>query len=190
MAVTTQTKFVGDLSEPESTNQPPSIQANTAKNASTGLTIVIILAASIGAIAILWTIFRKWKLGSSAKFDKRLDPGWQPDRRLSLDAGIIPPNRRNSGHSVVSGSQHGHGSGRGSDRGHGSLGPLPDHDFTAGNTGPAPVGGYADLARGHGPQQMREHRQRGNDFNVGGYDTGVPLHHQAGYGNKAAHRFN
>lgn len=147
--------------------------------------VLIIIASSIGGIAILWTIFRKWKLGRSSKFDERLQPiDWQPtdDHR---DDGIIPAHRRapSNASSFHSASAHGHNNGgRANNAGAPSnLQPIPDHDFTA---GVAPIGGYADLARGPSPPMGEMNRgvalQRGYE-----YDNSVPLHHQAGgaYGN-------
>lgn len=140
-------------------------------------TVIIAVAASIGGAAILWTIFRKWKLSSSKKFDERLNPitNWQPD--ASDDNGIIPNHRRASSRasSFRSGSGHGHSSAHGhSNSGNREL----DHDFTAGAAS-APIGGYADLARGTGPMPpMQEHLTRGPSFNNRGYDMGVPIHHQ------------
>jgi hypothetical protein len=47
-----------------------------------------------------------------------------------------------------------------------SAAPIPDHDFTAGPSNLAPVGGYADLARGPSPQpQMQEALTRGPSIN-------------------------
>lgn len=99
-------------------------------------------------------------------------------------------------------SDLGHGAG-GSDYGHGAgvsaLNPIPDHDFTAGAS-LAPVGGYADLARGPSlvrgvsPQpQMHENLTRGPSMNRAAYDQsyGVPLHHQGGsYGAADAYDYN
>ena len=137
-------------------------------------TVIIAVAASIGGAAILWTIFRKWKLSSSKKFDQRLNPitNWQPD--ASDDNGIIPNHRRPSSRasSFHSGSGHAH-----SNSGNREF----DHDFTAGAANnSAPIGGYADLARGTGPMPpMQEHLTRGPSFNNRAYDMGVPIHHQA-----------
>ncbi|TFK77256.1 hypothetical protein BDN72DRAFT_830423 [Pluteus cervinus] len=131
----------------------PAIQGNVLKDKNDlTLTLVIAIAASVGGIAILWTVFRKWKLGRSNKFDKRLEPAdWQPTQRPSIDD-IVPAHRRtNSG-----GSFHSTAANR--------MGPLPDHDFTAGATS---VGGYADLARG-GPQMQESRRAPGYGGN-GGY---------------------
>ncbi|KIM47857.1 hypothetical protein M413DRAFT_439538 [Hebeloma cylindrosporum] len=136
-------------------------------------TVIIAVAASIGGAAILWTIFRKWKLSSSKKFDQRLNPitNWQPD--AGDDNGIIPNRRRASSRasSFHSGSGHAH-----SNSGNREF----EHDFTAGPaTSSAPIGGYADLARGAGPAPpMQEHLTRGPSFNNRGYDMGVPIHHQ------------
>jgi len=137
-------------------------------------TVIIAVAASIGGAAILWTIFRKWKLSSSKKFDQRLNPitNWQPE--VSDDNGIIPNHRRPSSptSSFHSGSGHAH-----SNSGNREF----DHDFTAGAANnSAPIGGYADLARGTGPMPpMQQHLTRGPSFNNRGYDVGVPIHHQA-----------
>lgn len=148
------------------------------KAKSTVITVLIAVAASVAGLAIIWTIFRKWKLGHSSKFDDRLAPiDWQP---TTGDDGIIPANRRHSGSSsVYSSSTHGNGAGRG-------AGGYQDHDFTAGPTHLAPVGGYAGPARGPSPQpQMQESLNRGPSMNRPAYDTGVPLHHQASYGRNA-----
>jgi len=72
------------------------------------------------------------------------------------------------------------------------LPPIPDHDFTAGPTTLAPVGGYADLARGPSPQpQMQEALTRGPSLTRPQYDQyGVPLHHQGGYGPQDPYDYN
>lgn len=60
------------------------------------------------------------------------------------------------------------------------LNPIPDHDFTAGPANLAPVGGYADLARGATPQpMMQEHHGLAPSVNRPvQYDQyGVPPHH-------------
>ncbi|RXW14469.1 hypothetical protein EST38_g11383 [Candolleomyces aberdarensis] len=119
---------------------PPQL-AGAAKTSSNVVTILIAVAASIGGVAILWTIFRKWKLGSSKKFEDRLQPiDWKPSGHD--DDGIIPAHRRNSGNSFAT-----------SPRRNDQL----EHDFTAGPTHVSPVGGYADMSRGPSPQ-MRENR--------------------------------
>jgi hypothetical protein len=69
----------------------------------------------------------------------------------------------------------GHGGyGSTSDYGHGN--PLPDHDFTAPSANLAPVGGYADLARGPSPgpqmQEMPGHGPAG--YGQDAYDNGGP----------------
>ncbi|KAF7339783.1 Kinase-like protein [Mycena venus] len=163
---------------------PPQQQSATAEKKSTITTILIVVAASVGGVAILWTVFRKWKLGHSKKFDERMAPiDWQPTN----DDGIIPAHRRaNSRASSFQSSAHGNGAGY-SDR--------LEHDFSAPPTHLAPVGGYADLARGPSPQpQMQEAYgqglARGPSTTRPAYDTGVPLHHQAGYGQAEAYDYN
>jgi len=92
---------------------------------------------------------------------------WQPTNEES----IVPAHRLGRTPSNSSSNHHG-------------LQP----DFSTPAAHLAPVGGYADLARGPSPQpQMQETLVRGpSDRSYGAtrpaYDTGVPLHHQAGYG--------
>jgi hypothetical protein len=140
------------------------------------LTVIIVIAASVGGIFILWTVFRKWKLSSSKKFDDRLRPiDWQP---TTGEDDVIPTHRR-----VPSGSSFhsaGHDSNNGSTRNAGpGFVPL-DHDFTAGPAHANNIGGYADLARSTSPNPGMQELGRGPSFNRG-YDQGVPLHHQTGY---------
>ncbi|PPQ62981.1 hypothetical protein CVT24_006087 [Panaeolus cyanescens] len=148
----------------------PDPQSNAQKENSTTLTIIIAVAASLGGIAILWTVFRKWKLSSSKKFDSRLNPiDFQPT--VSEDD-IIPSHRR----ALSNGSSR---SGR--TRANASDRALEQHDFTAGPMA-SNVGGYADLSRGPSPTQMSEQLTRGPSLNRD-YDYGVPIHHQGTYGN-------
>jgi len=96
------------------------------------------------------------------------DPGFGIHRRRTSDT--------SSFHSGINAgtSDMGHGS---SDHGHSSaygaadLPPLPTHDFTAGL---APVGGYADLARGPSaqPQMQETYLTRGPSTNGHGYGAG------------------
>jgi len=191
------------LSATTSSTAAPQAQSASSKTKSTTVTILIAIAASVGGIAILWTIFRKWKLSSSKEFDRRLNPitDWQP---TNGEDDLIPTLRR-----VPSSSSSFH-SGGGSGDGHthfrsADLASL-DHDFTA---GPAPIGGYADLAPASNTNLSMQHTLgRGPSFNpapIGGYADlapasntnpsmqqtlgrgpsfnygyGVPLHHQTG----------
>ncbi|KAI0307686.1 hypothetical protein B0F90DRAFT_1813107 [Multifurca ochricompacta] len=175
------------------TSHVPAASSTSADNTQIGgsslshttLTILIVLAASIGGCAIIWTIIRKWKFRPSAQFEDRLEPiNWQPTVH---DSGL-PTHRRvpsnassfhSAGHEnsglARSDSQSGapYSAGR-------NLTPLPDHDFTPGPSALAPVGGYADLARGPSPQpQMQEAPHRGPSLNRG-YENypGLPPHHQ------------
>ncbi|KAK1228640.1 hypothetical protein PQX77_008234 [Marasmius sp. AFHP31] len=185
-AVTVTSTAAPAAQQTEETNtQSGASSDNNHKARTTALTVLIVIASSVGAVLLIWTIFRKWKLARSSKFDERLQPiDWQP---TSADEGIIPANRRrysnassfrsgitgNGGYGATSASGHG-----GSDHGH--RGGM-EHDFTAGPTHLAPVGGYADLARGPSPGPMQE-LSRGPSFNRPNYDNGVPLHHQTPYG--------
>jgi hypothetical protein len=182
-SVSTRTTLVG---AEETASNAPLASANASKPKSIALTVLIVVASSVAAITILWTVFRKWKFGRSAKFDERMNPiNWQP---TGADDEAIPgSHRRLSGASFQSGSAHGHpnsaGTGHGSDHGHGYTNHgtygIPDHDFTAGASHLAPVGGYADLTRGPSPQPQMH--QTGHSTTYGHYDANVPLHHQTGY---------
>jgi len=144
--------------------------ASTAKN--TTLTVLIAIAASVGGIAILWTIFRKWKLSSSKEFDRRLKPiDWHPTN--SMDDQIPGLTRRPSVGSLHS-SGHGASGASRAPSDHSHSNPFDDFD-------PAfvQVGGHADLARGPSPTQMQERAQYGPSYDHG--VTPLPLHHQSGY---------
>jgi len=163
------------------------VQSGVSKTKSTTLTAIIAVAGSLAGVAILWTVFRKWKLARSSKFDERLQPiNWQPTN--PVDGDIPGVHRRLSGASSFrSGSGHpnsarGYGT---SDHGHDSPSSyaIPDHDFTAVPATLAPVGGYADLARGPSPQPPMNQMSHGSALthHHHAYDVGVPLHHQTGY---------
>jgi len=167
------------LSSTASSTATPQTQSASSKNKSTTVTVLIAVAASVGGIAILWTIFRKWKLSSSKEFDRRLNPitDWQP---TNGEDDLVSTLRR-----APSSSSSFH-SGGGSDDRHipsrsAGLTPL-DHDFTAGT---APIGGYADLARASSTSPPMQQVV----FNHG-YDVGVPLHHQTVYGAHDAYDYN
>lgn len=125
--------------------------------------VIIIIAASVGGVTILWTLFRKWKLGRSSRFDERLQPiDWQPPT------------------GGAHGSEQGHAS---SDHDHN---PISEHDFTPlPSNRLAPAGAYTDLTRGPSPQpEMQEAYGRHSPPVMArpAYDVHIPLHHQAGYG--------
>jgi hypothetical protein len=140
-------------------------------------TILIVLAASVGGCAIIWTVIRKWKFRPSAEFEDRLEPvNWQPAEHDSgLPTHRKMPSNASSFHSA--GHENMAGLGRSnSNAAPRSLSPLPDHDFTAGAATLAPGGGYADLARGPGLQpQMQEALHRGPSVNRGYPDYPPPV---------------
>ena len=157
------------LSATASGTATPQAQSTSSKT----VTYIIAIAASMGGFAIFWTIFRKWKLSSSKKFDNRLNPitNWQPTKDDSR------PRSTSSFHSS-------------SGEGHNADFTLPTHDFTAGCGNTAPIGGYADLARTSSTNEDKDNplmQQTLGSFNHG-YDVGVPLHH--GYGTYNAHDYN
>jgi hypothetical protein len=167
------------ISSTASSTATPQAQSASSKTKSTTVTVLIAVAASVGGIAILWTIFRKWKLSSSKEFDRRLNPitDWQP---TNGEDDLVSTLRRAPSSSSSFHSGGGSGDGHIPSRSAG-LAPL-DHDFTAGT---APIGGYADLARASNTNPPMQ-----QTFFNHGYDVGVPLHHQTGYGAHDAYDYN
>ena len=106
---------------------------------------------------------------------------WQP---TTADDNVPGLHRSATG---LSHGSSGHGDsprGYGSDHGHNNtLQPLPEHDFTAGPATLAPVGGYADLARGPSPGPQMTQRP----YEYESY--GVPLHHQNAYDYNSGARY-
>ncbi|KAG7450684.1 uncharacterized protein BT62DRAFT_927957 [Guyanagaster necrorhizus] len=201
----TKTASVDETASAASATSSAETSGNTSTSAKTAaITALIVVASSVGGIVILWTIFRKWKLGRSSEFDKRMQPiDWQPT--TGDDGGIIGHHRATSdtssfhsglnhsnslsgrSYGATSESGHGHGSAEMS----GELGPLPQHDFTAAASNLAPVGGYADLARGPSPQpEMQEPLARGPSMTRPVYDVSVPLHHQMGYSSQDTYDYS
>jgi hypothetical protein len=127
------------------------------KTGKTVLTVLIASAACIGAVVIIWTVIRKWKFSKSGSFDDRMNPiDWQPTTGED-DSGLPVRRRLSAASSFHSSGQHeiaSQGAGAGYDNNNNTI---PDHDFTAGPSQHiAPIGGYADLARGPSPPQMQE----------------------------------
>lgn len=162
-------------SDSTATGSSVAVAASSASSSipKAALTVIIVIASCVGAIAIGWTVIRKWKFKPSSDFDSRMTPiDWQPSVAGTDDG--VPGLQRNvstmshgsfhsSGHSDESFA----GRGMGANYGTNSLQPIPDHDFTAGATSLAPVGGYADLARGPSPGPQMSQLSRGPS--VGGY---------------------
>lgn len=142
----------------------------------TTLTVLIALAVSVGSIAIIWTVIRKWKFKPSDKFEDRMQPiDWQPTGSEETVPGLHRAASTRSHTSFYSG---GHESDHNSSQQQGNsirrgVTPLPEHDFTAGPSHLAPGAGYADLARGPSPQPQTTQVQE--------VQYGVPLHHQGAY---------
>jgi len=106
-------------------------------------TILIAVVASTGGVFILFTIFRKWKLGRSKKFDRRMQPVGYQDKDGADD--FAPAAHRHSGASFGSNERA-------------RSNPTPVHDFTPGPAHISPVGGYADLSRGGNPFAVASHQ--------------------------------
>ncbi|KAH7885930.1 hypothetical protein F5I97DRAFT_1876466 [Phlebopus sp. FC_14] len=174
--------YVTTSSAVPSPTQTSSTSSSSGIN-NTAMTVLIVVAASVGASIIIWTIIRKWKFRPSSNFEDRMQPiDWQPAG--AEDSGGLPGQHRrlSNASSFHSGSNHGddHGRGQGGVYGSAGLNPIPEHDFTAGPANLAPVGGYADLARGPSPQPtMQEALSRGPSIHAHyQHDQyGVPLHH-------------
>jgi hypothetical protein len=155
----------------------PAPASNVSKTTKVSLAVIGAIAGSIGGVALIWTIIRKWKFRPSAEFEDRMQPiNWQP---TGEDDGV-PSHRRSVASSFHSTGHDDNYAGRGgygatSNSGHGGL---PEHDFTAGSQGLAPVGGYADLARGPSPQPYDA--SRGPSPPMQQYDRSMPLHYQNG----------
>jgi hypothetical protein len=167
----------------------PVAQSGSSKTKNTTLMVIIIVASCVAGVAILWTVFRKWKLGRSSKFDERLQPiDWHPtgaedtaQRRFSsgassLHSGVGHGNSAGRSVEAHNGSEHGHGI---PNRTHQFA--IPDHDFTAGPSTLTAVGGYADLARGPSPQPPMHQISHSPNVSPPTYNAHVPLYHQAGY---------
>src|SRR6202044_2432046 len=162
----TQVTVTTQASDASASSSPTASSSESASKITRAtLTVLVVIAACVGGTAIIWTVIRKWKLRTSSQFDERMRPiDWQPP---TSEDGIPGHNRAGSSSSSFhSGSGHDGLGGYGATIDHGRspspLPPIPDHDFTAGPTPLAPVGGYADLARGPSPQpQMQEALTRG-----------------------------
>ncbi|KAG1784121.1 hypothetical protein EV702DRAFT_957177 [Suillus placidus] len=167
--------LVTNTASPSASATPSTLSSSSTGITHTALIVLIVIATSVGGSIIIWTIIRKWKFGKSSSFDDRMQPiDWQPSNDNDDNGGIPGLNRRNStASSFHSGSGH---AGIGAT----TLSPIPDHDFTAGPANLAPVGGYADLARGPSPQPMMHELARGPSVSARQYQSdqyGVPLHH-------------
>ncbi|PAV22148.1 hypothetical protein PNOK_0210500 [Pyrrhoderma noxium] len=160
-----------DASEASATETANATSAASKGISKTTITILIVIAATVGGSIILWTIIRKWKFSPSSEFEDRMQPiDWSP----------APDHRSNDLHRTASNASHGSfhsGSEHGSARTYGTYGnnnsnnnnnsnlvsDIPNHDFTA---GPANMGaGYADLTRGASPAPQMS--QAGASVNYG-----------------------
>ncbi|VDB99594.1 unnamed protein product [Peniophora sp. CBMAI 1063] len=172
-----------------------SATAKAAASSSTlskgAITTLAVIAGCIGGGALIWTIFRKWKLRTSKRFDDRLAPiDWQPptdgddvpgsNRRASIASSFHSAGHDGLVRAPSSSSSHGAYGAYGATGQHApTLQPLPEHDFTAGPATGAYLGanaGYADLARGPSPGPQMQDLSRGPSFNHGynGYPQQAP----------------
>ncbi|TFY81845.1 hypothetical protein EWM64_g2165 [Hericium alpestre] len=141
---------------PSPSQTAASDKADTPQSSSklphTALIIIIVVASCVGGIAIIWTGIRKWKFRPSKDFEDRMQPiDWQPtDHDSGLPTHRRVPSNASSFHSSGHDSTGAKGVGGYGATSESALNPIPDHDFTAGAS-LAPVGGYADLARGPSP---------------------------------------
>ena len=161
----------------------------TSTASKTAITVIFVIAGSAAAVFVAWTVFRKWKLKKSSTFEDRMNPiDWQQPTEETDHS--IPGSLRRTASAAPHGSFTSSSAHDDAYNGTSTLQPIPDHDFTAGSTNLAPVGGYADLARGTSPSPPMSELNRGpsmNGANYGGY--GVPLHHNGGYDYSSGARY-
>ncbi|KZV77705.1 hypothetical protein PENSPDRAFT_679244 [Peniophora sp. CONT] len=153
---------------------------NTSSLSKGAITTLAVIAGCIGGGALIWTIFRKWKLRTSKRFDDRLAPiDWQPptenddvpgsNRRASIASSFHSAGHDGLVRAPSSSSSHGFSAYGATGQHAPSLQPLPEHDFTAGAASGylGPNAGYADLARGPSPGPQMQDLSRGPSFNHG-----------------------
>ncbi|KZS95733.1 hypothetical protein SISNIDRAFT_494043 [Sistotremastrum niveocremeum HHB9708] len=196
-AEVTVTSSVDGITDPTTSAQAQAEAAaaqSSTKLSKNTIIAIIVIASCVGGAALIWTVIRKWKLGTSSDFDARLNPiDWQPT--TGLDGPEMVQHRRGpSGgsnrsfgsadahmNSSTTGltrgqtqrSTHSAGSPGGYDNSNSLIPDLPSHDFTAGSAHLAPIGGYADLARG-GMDSGSNGLARGPSYNRGAYDGVSP----------------
>jgi hypothetical protein len=188
VGITITSRIPGATASPAAKNASATGATSLSKGATT---VLIVIAVCVGSGAIIWTVFRKWKLRASRRFDERLQPiDWQPPTDAGADVSDIPgANRRASiassfhsggGHDGLNRSNSGgsYNGGYGATQAH--LNTIPDHDFTAGSGGLAPSG-YADMARGPSPGPQMADLQRGPSV-THGYEYGASAQYHGGQG--------
>ncbi|KAL5519209.1 hypothetical protein ACEPAH_892 [Sanghuangporus vaninii] len=152
----------------ESATESAVAQGASSSVPKTTITVLAVIGGSIAAVAIIWTIIRKWKFRPSAGFEDRMQPiDWSPEATQAPSGYGLNRSVSNASHgSFHSGSDHGGLAGPRPYNPNGGLVPdLPAHDFTA---GPAHLGGgYADLQRGPSPGPEMSSVARGPSFNRG-----------------------
>lgn len=110
------------------------------------LIAIIVVASVVGAVGIGWTLFRKWKLRPSGRFDEKMRPiDFSPhaggmgddflEKTLQRSASNVSADRQRQ--ALVAELDHNHVPG------------VPEHDFTAG-TGYAGAGVGAGVGAGAG----------------------------------------
>ncbi|KAL5495013.1 hypothetical protein ACEPAI_475 [Sanghuangporus weigelae] len=152
----------------ESATESAVAQGASRSVSKTTITVLAVIGGSIAAVAIIWTIIRKWKFRPSAGFEDRMQPiDWSPEATQAPSGYGLNRSVSNASHgSFHSGSDHGGLAGPRPYNPNGGLVPdVPAHDFTA---GPAHLGGgYADLQRGPSPGPQMSSVARGPSFNRG-----------------------
>jgi hypothetical protein len=164
--VVNQISTVGQDASAQETAAPAPTSGVSA-TAKVSMAVVGGIIGAVAGVALIWTIIRKWKFKPSDEFEDRMRPiDWQPTD--PNDSGL-PSNRHSVASSFHSGAHGDNLAGRGgygaTGAANASLQPVPEHDFTA----TAPVGGYADLARGpsvgRGPSPpMAQYGQNAYDY--------------------------
>lgn len=160
---TAATANVGDASGGASNSSSGHIARNT-------IIAIAAIGGSVALIALLWTVFRKWKLRPTDNFEERLNPiDWNP---TSSDPVMAQRERKRAsiGSNRSFGSADAHST-------RGFINDIPNHDFTAGPRVPnslAPGGGngmYPEMTRGpsRGPYDTRPNGGGYGATQYGGY---------------------
>jgi hypothetical protein len=159
----TTTATITGPAEEAQTSPPAKVSGSVTTIQKNTIIVLAAIGGSIAAIALIWTIIRKWKFSPSSEFEDRMQPiDWQP----TPDDGIVHRGRPTSHGSFTSSDSHHAENYNRHLRGQDFASDLPPHDLLSGSNHT----GYADMHRGPSPQpQMSEGVHRGPSINRGYY---------------------
>ncbi|WWC88494.1 uncharacterized protein L201_003405 [Kwoniella dendrophila CBS 6074] len=139
----------------------------------TALIAIIVVASVVGAAGIGWTLFRKWKLRPSNRFDKRMNPiDFSPDNGDMNDDFFEKTLQRTASNSSASRQRRELVAELDDPN---AVPGVPTHDFTAGTAGVGAYAMYNQDPYSHAEQYDYEAAynqpgQHGYDQNQHGYD--------------------